>query len=137
MKVFFDTSALAKRYIAENGSEEIDIILSHASELAVSVICIPEIISALMRSMREKRINLQQYNIAKNSLQTDLEDIFICNLTPPTIHTALNILENNSIRAMDSIHVACAAEYKTDLFVSSDVRQLEAASKYGLKVKNI
>ena len=47
LNVFFDSSALAKRYIEEKGSDQVQAILSSASALAVSVICIPEIVSAL------------------------------------------------------------------------------------------
>jgi predicted nucleic acid-binding protein len=33
---------------------------------------------------------------------------------------------------MDALHVACALEWKADLFVTSDRRQLDAAIKSGL-----
>jgi predicted nucleic acid-binding protein len=49
LNVFFDSSALAKRYIEEKGSDQVQAILSSASALAVSVICVPEIVSALCR----------------------------------------------------------------------------------------
>ena len=38
LNVFFDSSAVAKRYIEEKGSDQVQAILSSASALAVSVI---------------------------------------------------------------------------------------------------
>ena len=42
LNVFFVSSALAKRYIEEKGSDQVQAILSSAAALAVSVICVPE-----------------------------------------------------------------------------------------------
>ena len=53
MKLSVDSSALAKRYIQEPGSEELEIFLQRASELAFSIILLPEVISALNRRLRE------------------------------------------------------------------------------------
>jgi hypothetical protein len=60
LNVFFDSSALAKRYIVETGSDRIEAILSSASALAVSVICIPEIIYALCRRRRERKLSTRE-----------------------------------------------------------------------------
>ena len=53
MKLSVDSSSLAKRYVQENGSEEIDNHLQQASELALCIILMPEIISGLNRRLRE------------------------------------------------------------------------------------
>ena len=47
MKLYFDSSALTKRYIFEKGSEEMDRFFLETDSVAVSSICLPEIISAL------------------------------------------------------------------------------------------
>ena len=44
MRVFFDSSAFAKRYIQEEGSVEVLIWCDQATELALAVISLPEII---------------------------------------------------------------------------------------------
>ena len=49
MKTFFDSSAFAKRYVEEPGSQTVDSLCREATEVALSVLCVPEIISALMR----------------------------------------------------------------------------------------
>jgi predicted nucleic acid-binding protein len=46
-------------------------------------------------------------------------------------------LEDNALRAMDALHIACALEWRAELFVSSDKQQIMAAEKSGLITKLI
>lgn len=134
MKVFFDSSALAKRYIDEKGSNDVEQICLQTDVLCVSIICLPEIISALNRLRREKLLNKRQYEKTKESLIYDLEDADFYSLTPEVINHSIQLLEKYTLRAMDALHVACALVAQPDLFVSSDQRQLAAAKKAGLKI---
>jgi hypothetical protein len=45
MRVFFDTSAFAKRYIEEPGTDKVIEICRQAEHLVLCVICLPEMIS--------------------------------------------------------------------------------------------
>jgi predicted nucleic acid-binding protein len=137
MKVFFDSSAFAKRYIMEPGSDKVEKICSQSAMLGVSSICLPEIISALSRLRRKSVITEDQYESAKQALLKDLEDALICNITPSVIKQSIHILESSEIRTLDALHVACALEFEAETFVSSDIRQLSAANKAGLKVLKI
>jgi len=60
MRVYFDSSALAKRYIEETGTAEVMAWCERADELALSVVAIPELISAFCRLRREGRITDDQ-----------------------------------------------------------------------------
>ncbi len=133
MKTFFDPSAFAKRYIEEEGSNEVDRICQNTSTLGVSIICIPEIISALNRQVREKKLTKKQYSTVKSRFQLEVSDSIIITLTPAVISKSTVLLEKYVLRGMDSLHVACALEWKADLFVSSDNRQIEAAKRSELK----
>ncbi|MGA1865461.1 MAG: type II toxin-antitoxin system VapC family toxin [bacterium] len=137
MKAFFDSSALAKRYIDESGSERIESICLKAEMIGVSIICMPEIISALCRLKRESVITQNQYNNAKQALFNDLKDAMVCNITPSVIRQSIKILEENSIRAMDALHLGCALEWKASVFVSSDLKQISSAQNAGLKIIKI
>jgi predicted nucleic acid-binding protein len=137
VKTFFDSSSLAKRYIDEQGSEAVGDLCMGASELGISVICVPEIISALNRRLREGSILPGDYTAAKQYLSDDVRDAMVINLTSPVVSACIAILESNPIRAMDALHVACALEWKAELFVSSDIRQILAAKKVGLQVEQI
>jgi uncharacterized protein len=134
---FFDSSAFAKRYIDEPGSEAVDAICEEATELALSVVCVPEIISALNRCLREGSLSRQQYKEAKHRLAEDVEDAVIVNLTPPVLSACTAVLEESPVRAMDAMHIACAVAWEAELFVSADKRQIAAAAKAGLHARSV
>ena len=132
MRVFLDSSAFAKRYIEEAGSQEVQQILNDASELGLSVLCIPEIISALNRRHREQSLTEKMYQQAKAALAQDVGDATILNLTPSVVARAISLLEFSALRTMDSLQIACALEWEAELFVTADLRQVSAADDFGL-----
>ena len=135
MKTFFDSSSFAKRYIEEKGSQQVDNICQDASDLSISVICIPEIISALNRRVRERRLSPKDYHAIKRALSDDVRDALIINLTDEVISTSTKLLEKYTLRAMDALHISCALECGAELFVSSDKKQIHAAGQAGLQTK--
>ncbi|EQD80779.1 hypothetical protein B1A_00527 [mine drainage metagenome] len=137
MKVFLDTSAFAKRYVAEQGSDKVVELCQQADSLIVSIICLPELISTVSRLLREKKITKAGYRKLKGDAMMDLEDINICQITPDVLSSVISLLETNPLRAMDALHVACAVVVETDIFVSADHRQLAAARKAGLKIVDV
>ena len=56
MRVFFDSSAVAKRYIDESGIEHVLGWCECADERVLSVIALPEMISAFCRLQQEGRL---------------------------------------------------------------------------------
>jgi predicted nucleic acid-binding protein len=133
MKTFLDSSAFAKRFVDEVGSDKVEDSCARASELGLSVICVPEIISALNRRRRERSLTATQYVEAKQRLLDDVRDADIINLAVPVIGSAVGVLEESPVRAMDALHIACALEWGAQLFVSSDKKQLGAARRAGMK----
>jgi predicted nucleic acid-binding protein len=137
VKTFFDSSAFAKRYVEEAGSRTVDEICFETTELALSVVCIPEIISALNRRVRDRKLSRKDYISIKQRLSEDVRDATIVNLTPSVIAVTTSILEASPVRAMDALHVACAYEWGAELFVTSDKRQLSAARKAKLHARRV
>jgi len=137
MRIFFDSSAFAKRYIEEPGSEKVENLCAQATMLGVSSICLPEIISGLCRLRRDSILTKNQYEATKEALLRDFEDIEVCNITPTVIGQTIQILEINTLRTLDALHIGCASEWKADVFVSSDLRQVEAAKKTGLETVKV
>jgi hypothetical protein len=137
LNVFFDSSALAKRYIQETGSDRVEAILSSASALGVSIICLSEVISALCRRRREGELSGPQYLKAKQALFSDIEDASVVAITDQVVARAVELLERWPLRSSDSLHVACATEWSAQLFVSADGRQCAAAKAYGLRVEEL
>jgi len=132
VKIFFDSSAFAKRYVYESGSEKIEALCQQASYLGVSVICVPEVISALTRLLRESKLTSTQYKKCKQALVEDVSDAVVCLLAPITISRSIHIMESSVVRAMDALHIACALLWEAELFVTSDKKQFIAAEQAGL-----
>lgn len=137
MKLAVDSSSFAKRYVQETGSEELERFLEDASELAFSIVLVPEIISGLNRRLREHILTIVDYRAIKKQLMDDVRDATVLQITPSVISRSVKLLENNALRALDSLHVACALEWKADLFITSDRRQFMAAKNSGLHAEYI
>ncbi len=137
MRTCVDSSAFAKRFIEEEGSAKIESICARTSELGLSVLCVPEIVSALNRRRREGSLTIAQYRQAKQRLIADVRDADIIQLTPSVVATSIEILETGPLRGMDALHIACAIEWGAELFVSSDKTQLAAAKKAGLGIQAV
>jgi predicted nucleic acid-binding protein len=137
MRVFFDSSAFVKRYIGEEGT---DVVLSwcdQATELCLSGIALPEIISAFCRLQRENHVSPLQYRHLKTMLMADIIDASICDLTAEVMRHTIVGLENNVLRGMDAIHLGSALALEVDVFVSADARQCVAAEQAGLRVVQV
>ncbi len=135
LKLVVDSSSLAKRYVQETGSEELGDLLQKASELALCIILVPEIVSGLNRRIREGALHPKNYRAVRKRLLNDVRDAVILQITPSVISRSVRLLEHNRLRAMDALHVACALEWEADLFVTSDRRQLIAARNAGLRTE--
>ena len=133
MRIFSDSSAFAKRYVSEEGTEAVVQWCDRAAEIALSGIALPELISAFCRLRRESKISEVQYQQLKDSLLADIEDAAICDLTPIVLAHSIASLERNTPR-MDAIHIGSAVAMQADLFVSADARQCAAAAAVGLEV---
>jgi len=137
MKAYLDSSSFAKRFVDEAGSDKVETTCAEATALGLSVLCVPEIISALNRRRREHTLTRVQYDTAKRRLIQDIRDADIINLTTSVVGSSITVLEASPARALDALHVACALEWGADVFVSSDKRQLNAAKRAGLKTRKV
>ena len=135
MLTFFDSSAFAKRYMEESGSDEIEKLCLETDSIAISSICFPEIISALNRRLRENNLTKKEYLLIKDKMLEEFDSLEIINLVMEVIAKAISLLEKNNLRTLDAIHIASALVWKAELFVSADKRQILAAKKAGLRVK--
>jgi predicted nucleic acid-binding protein len=137
MRIFLDSSSFAKRFVEEDGSEAVEGICAGASELGLTALCVPELVSAFNRRRREGSLTLSQYGIVKRRLMEDIRDAEIIHLTPQVIAESITILETTPVRTLDALHVACALVWEAELFVSSDTRQLAAAEQTGLNIRTV
>ena len=135
MKVFLDTSALAKRYVQEPGSEELENLFSKgATEVFVSTLALPEFGAALGRKVREKEITKESAGYALMELETDWRDLFV--KIPPTddvASSAVSLALQHPLKGTDAVHLASAMIAGVVLFVTSDKQLLSTSQKVGLR----
>jgi predicted nucleic acid-binding protein len=137
MRLFLDSSSLAKRYIAEKGTDRVLQRCGEASEIVLSILCIPETLSALNRLRREKKLSARQYLDLKQDLAMDVAAATMIELNEDVLYETIRCLEDTPVRAMDAIHIASALASICDIFLSADPRQCKAARRMGLQVEEI
>lgn len=137
MKLYLDTSALAKRYIREPGSEAVQARCAQASEILLSPLCILEMISILGRLKEERKLSEEIYQAIKKDFFEDIKEAVFLELDQDIVREAINCIERTGLRTLDSIHVATAHQMKSDLFLTGDRAQKKAAKVMGLKTEEV
>lgn len=111
---YFDTSALAKRYSPEIGSQTVDdIITDKTNIIVIGNIAITELYSALSKKLRTGEISNPDFLSAIYRVEKDIsEGLFrFLEVDNHTINTTKTlILTYPTLRTYDSIHLALALE---------------------------
>lgn len=135
--IYFDTSALAKKYLKkEKGRNKvIELLESNPQHLVSSALTNLEITSALTRRQRD----ISGFDKAIQSFFDDWESFIVWAIDDPLIGSAATLIRTHRLKAADAIHLATACSIRKHikdklLFVSSDQELLAAANKEGLLV---
>jgi uncharacterized protein len=143
---YFDTSALAKRYVVEVGSSWVQAVIAQQSGhmIYTSVRTQPEIVSALQRRVREGALEADQaQQLAQRVLEHMTQSYALATITPPVITQACALLHKHPLRAYDALHLACALAVREAItrqqlsgpvFVAADDALLAAAAAEGFPV---
>ena len=138
---FIDTSALFKRYISGQGTEQLDDIFNQdVAVIYISDITIIEVISNLKRKNEiTKELDNSVYKKIKSEFFNDIAQgkIKTSGVLSATIIEAVDLLDKNYLTPIDSIQLATALQLNVDkgntIFVCSDKKLGRLADKYGLK----
>jgi predicted nucleic acid-binding protein len=137
---FIDTSALFKRYIPEQGTEQLDIIFKQAGTFYISDITIIEAISNLKRKNEIAReLDNTIYAKIKSEFFNDIAQGIIkaSGVLSATIIEAISLIDESYLTPLDSIQLATALQLNFELqnivFVCSDKKLAKLAEKYGME----
>lgn len=137
---FIDTSALFKRYIHEQGTEQLDDIFKQNAEIYISDITIIEVISNLKRKNKiTKELTNSVYKKIRSEFFNDIAqgNIKTSGVLSATIIESVDLLDKSYLTPMDSIQLATALQLNADkgntVFICSDKKLGTLAEKYGLK----
>lgn len=129
MRAFLDTSSLFKKYVEENGSDELGDLLNDITEITISPVTWIEMNSILARRLREKLLTAQQAAWLRSEATIDFESFHRVVWNDALEKKAAELINQYSILTLDAIQLASGALSKADVFVTSDKKLFEAASK--------
>ena len=142
MWAYFDTSALAKRYVAEAGRRDV-LQLLRRHEVATSAILPVELRSALRKRVAEGALDDRRVRQILGRVATEREYWTLIAVTGDVLAAAEMLVAAHPIRALDAVHVASAQIFRKRLsiadflFVSADRRQADAAGAVGMAVRHL
>ena len=133
MKILFDTSALLKRYLPEDGRQDLLALVARANPAVAAPHCKIELYSALNRLRRETRPNPEVFQDTCDEVERNFAEMDVVPLSNNVERAAIRALEASPMRGMDALHVGAAMAAGVDLFVTADIRQFNGAQAFGLK----
>lgn len=110
---FLDSSALAKRYVAETGSVWVSSLVNPAAghRLHVARITAAEVMAAIARRAREGSLGPIEAEAAARRLRADLLALLrISEVSPAVVASAMDLAWRHGLRGYDAVQLAAALE---------------------------
>ncbi len=141
---FLDSSAILKRYVAEQGSRYVHGLLNIPdSVFYIAQIAAVEVASALTRQATTKQISQRRAQTAIAQFRSDRTNVYrVIAVTDPLIESAMQLAETHALRAYGAVQLATVltiAKYVTSLivtFVCADEVLNKVAQAEGLAIEN-
>jgi predicted nucleic acid-binding protein len=144
---FFDTSAAAKYYHAEEGTEAVSALFDEPDrKIRISALGLLELQSSLAMKVRSGLINQDAAGIQRARLMLDIAagDIEVYTVSPDHFAEAGRLIGKygfaHRLRTLDSLQLAVALDLSAqgllDYFVAADRALLQVANLEGLRVIN-
>jgi predicted nucleic acid-binding protein len=137
---FLDSSVLAKRYLAEPGSDLVRRTL-RSSRLAAARITHAEVSAAIARAHRERGVTLAQRDALLDRFDEDFADLTVVELRATTISAVRSLVTKHPLRAYDAVQLACALALRRArialTFWTADGPLFAAATAEGLRALHV
>jgi hypothetical protein len=139
--IYLDTSALAKIYVKEKGSDIVGKVFLNSSLISTSKITYPEMLSALLRRTSLGDISKRHLKSLINKFEEDWQSILVVEFHDELLSLCKKIIKRHLLKAADAIHLSSALWLRSNInddiiFVASDDVLNRAASAERLKVLN-
>ncbi len=139
MMVYFDASALVKRYIAEAASVRVDALIAQANVMGTGLISRVEVSAALAKAARMNWLTREAAVKAVQSFRAQWSDIIGVEITEAVVVKADTLAWDHGLRGYDAVHLACALLWQEaigePITLATFDRQLwDAAHQVGLEV---
>ncbi len=140
--IYLDTSALIKRFVAEQGSPLVQVLVTRRGPIATAKIAYAEIYAGLRRKHREGDLSAGLYAIAGKQFERDWKSYVRVDLRDEVLLLARDLIQRHPLRGFDAIHLASALNLRDALsepmvFAAADARLLRAADGEQLQVIDV
>ena len=137
--IYFDTSALAKWYLNEENSGEVEKYIQEHGPVAISELTVVEMRSLLARRRREHAIDSKMEARVFGVFDEDIHQKFLsCHPLPENLTEGaanlISLLSDIPLRTLDSLHLTLAGEIAADVMVTADRVMAAAAGAMGFSV---
>ena len=139
MNLYFDTSALIKRYVDETGSTEVHDWIRSADDKATALLTRAEMSAAINRMLRMRHLSQEGYRDALEQFRSDWMDFQRVPVTETLVARADALACEHNLRGYDAIHLAAALTWQDLLevpvtLVTYDKELAGAARTLGMMV---
>jgi len=137
--IYFDTSALAKWYLNEAGSDDVEKYIQEHGPVDMSDLTVVEMRCLLARRRREGNIDPKTEIKIFATFEEDIRQrVLICHPLPDGLTAgAVNLLSVHPdlpIRALDALHLMIAREIRAEVLVTADRVMVAGAKAMGFSV---
>lgn len=137
--IYFDTSALAKWYLNEMGSDDVEKYIQEHGPVDISDLTAVEMRCLLARRRRERNIDPKTEIKIFVTFEEDIRQRFlICHPLPDGLTAgAVNLLSVHPdlpIRALDALHLMIAREIQAEVLATADRVMVAGAKAMGFSV---
>lgn len=130
MIVYFETSALVKLVIAEQGSEDAGALWDAADGTMTSRLSYAEARAALAAARRSGRLSTPRLVDAKEALKARFREIDMVEVTAGIVRSAGDLAEQHALRGYDAVHLASVLAFDSpDLVLATWDRRLAASGR--------
>lgn len=140
--LFFDTSALVKRYADEQGTQVVDqLIETPENTIVITSLSVIEIASAFRRKHNRGEISEQKRDSLLVSFFEEATERFtVIPVDESIFETAFDLVLDDDLRTLDSLQLAAALSLPTPnpdiTFVCADEALVDAAEQHGVATNN-
>ncbi len=139
MTIYIDTSALAKRYLAEKGSDAFDaFLIAQPDECVISPLVATELESVVQRLLRQRLIDKAYAEQVRQDFAADLRGALWAMRPFPSagLARAADLLRTLAapLATLDALHLASAVELECSAIATGDRQLATAAQERGLEV---
>ena len=139
MAAYIDTSALAKWYLSESGSDEFEAWIHGIQKPTISSLSMAEMRCLLARRRRLRILDREEESSTYALFMQDVAErhLTVEPVNDTDVRAAVHLIdriEAHPLRPLDAIHLSICTAREMDLLATADTMMAAAAEEIGLEV---